>query len=106
MTSHSDGNRDPEHEYFLRLEQEKKDALRKQLEAEASTRAAEALKALHANHCGRCGGDLAPQPFKGVEIDVCGSCGAVLLDPGELEQLAGQDGAGFLTEMLSVFRRR
>jgi Zn-finger nucleic acid-binding protein len=29
--------------------------------------------------------------FKGIEIEICGNCGAVLLDPGELEALAGED---------------
>lgn len=33
--------------------------------------------------------------FKGVEIERCPSCGAVLLDPGELEELAGEDQSGF-----------
>ncbi len=37
---------------------------------------------------------MAPKLFKGVEIDVCGDCGAVLLDPGELEQLAGEESHG------------
>jgi Zn-finger nucleic acid-binding protein len=41
--------------------------------------------------CGKCGGDLSSRLFKGVEIDICADCGAVLLDPGELEQLAGQE---------------
>ena len=33
--------------------------------------------------------------FKGVEIEICPNCGAVLLDPGELEQLAGKDESSF-----------
>ena len=32
---------------------------------------------------------MEPKIFQGVEIDICPSCGAVLLDPGELEELAG-----------------
>jgi Zn-finger nucleic acid-binding protein len=36
------------------------------------------------------------QLFKGVEIERCAGCGAVLLDPGELEELAGKDQSGGL----------
>ena len=35
---------------------------------------------------------MKPKLFKGVEIDICEECGAVLLDPGELEELAGEEG--------------
>jgi Zn-finger nucleic acid-binding protein len=37
--------------------------------------------------------------FKGVEIEKCPDCGAVLLDPGELEQLAGKDESGFFADL-------
>ncbi len=36
--------------------------------------------------------------FKGVEIERC-ECGAVLLDPGELELLAGKDESGFFSAL-------
>ncbi len=41
--------------------------------------------------------------FRGVEIERCGVCGAVLLDPGELEQLAGDDQSSLISNLLSVF---
>ena len=37
--------------------------------------------------------------FKGVEIEICPNCGAVLLDPGELEQLAGKDESSFFASL-------
>jgi Zn-finger nucleic acid-binding protein len=37
--------------------------------------------------------------FKGVEIEKCPACSAVLLDPGELEQLAGKDESGFFADL-------
>lgn len=80
-----------EEEYFAKVEAQNKAELRKELEkAESAQRAAE-LKALHHLHCGKCGGRMDTKTFKGVEIEVCPACGAVLLDPGELEQLAGAD---------------
>lgn len=94
---------DQEEDYFARLEREKTERLKDKLDAEASSQAAAERKALHSGHCGRCGGDLKVQLFKGVEIDICGDCGAVLLDPGELEQLAGKDGSGMLSTIGELF---
>lgn len=94
---------DQEEDYFARLEREKTERLKGKLDAEAEAKAAAELKALHAGHCGRCGGDLQPKLFKGVEIDICATCNAVLLDPGELEQLAGKDGSGMLSTIGELF---
>lgn len=93
----------PEDEYFARLEAEKKARIREQLEAEAAEAATEALRAQHHNRCGKCGNEMSPQIFKGVEIDICGSCGAVLLDPGELETLAGQDHSSVMETISDLF---
>jgi Zn-finger nucleic acid-binding protein len=41
--------------------------------------------------------------FKGVEIEVCPNCGAVLLDPGELEQLAGDEQHGAVLHIARLF---
>ena len=88
-------NVDSEQEYFHRLEQEKLDKIKADADAEAATTAASEAKALHFHKCGKCGNHMDTVLFKGVEIERCGSCGAVLLDPGELEQLAGEDESGF-----------
>ena len=90
-----------EEEYFARLDTEKKAALRSRLNAEHAAKATQERKERHFYHCGKCGGPMAPKLFKGVEIDLCGDCGAVLLDPGELEQLAGEESHGL--ENLAVF---
>lgn len=82
---------DQEEEYFHRREQEKIAKLKAQQEAEAALKEAEDLKALHYFHCGKCGNKMETRIYKGVEIEVCTKCNAVLLDPGELEQLVGED---------------
>jgi Zn-finger nucleic acid-binding protein len=46
---------------------------------------------------------VTPLGFRGVEIDVCESCGVVLLDPGELETLAGKDETGVIKSLASWF---
>lgn len=100
---------DQEEDYFARLDREKLAEMREKLEAEQAQQARDARAAQHRGHCGRCGGTFQTQLFKGVEIDLCPDCGAVLLDPGELEQLAGKDEAGVLStlgELFSFTRRR
>lgn len=94
----------PEEEYFARIEKEKKAALKEKLDAEAAAKAAEELKQLHYNRCGRCGNEMNTKIFKGVEIDVCPSCNAVLLDPGELEELVGEDQSGVVASLGELFR--
>ena len=101
----SDKPTDPEAAYFARLDKEKKEALAEQIAAEKAVSDREARKQLHHQRCGKCGGHLKPQPFRGVEIDVCEDCGTVVLDPGELEQLAGQDDSGALASLVRFFRR-
>ena len=102
----SDKSSDPEAEYFARLDQEKKKALAEQVSAEKAQADKEARRQLHYLKCGKCGGQMAPQPFRGVTIDVCPDCNAVLLDPGELEQLAGKDESGALASLAKFFTRK
>lgn len=94
---------DPEAEYVARIEREQNAVNAEHIAAENAVAALAARKALHAGCCGRCGGRLLPRPFRGVEIDVCEDCGVVLLDPGELEQLAGQDSTGLVSELAKFF---
>jgi uncharacterized protein len=95
-----------EKEYFAKLEQEKKDKLKADLESEATAAARAERKELHWLKCGKCGFDMETQPFRGVEIEVCNDCGAVLLDPGELEVLAGKDHGGIIAAIFSAFGDR
>ncbi|MFZ5475139.1 MAG: zf-TFIIB domain-containing protein [Myxococcota bacterium] len=94
---------DPEDEYFARLSLEQKQKLAEKMAAENAEKEKAERKVRHHMKCGKCGGDLAPKPFRGAEIDVCASCGAVLLDPGELELLAGEDKTGVLASLSKLF---
>ena len=94
-----------EDEYFAKVASEKKQRMKIQLEAELSNEARAERKKLHWNCCGKCGCDMATKVFRGVEIEICPSCGAVLLDPGELETLAGQDHSGAINAIFSTFVR-
>lgn len=103
MTTKSDGV-DLEQQYFQQEDARKIQALK---DAKANAEAAssrEQLRELHHQRCGKCGGQMTPQLFKGVEIDICGGCGAVLLDPGELETLVGPDESGALDTLAEFFK--
>ena len=95
--------RKSEDEYFKRIEAEQKAKLREKVEAKQTEAELAAQKELHWNRCGKCGTAMDTKVFRGVEIELCGSCGAVLLDPGELEQLAGADNSAVFTSFFSMF---
>lgn len=95
-----------EEDYFRKLDQEAKAKLKAKLDEEQSTHAREARVALHRHKCGKCGGDMSTHVFRGLEIEVCGECSAVLLDPGELEALAGQDSTAMFSSFFSMFGSR
>ena len=90
--------------YFAKIEAEERAKAQAALAEQQAVEARAALKALHHLKCGKCGGGMAPSDFRGVEIDVCDDCGAVLLDPGELQALAGKDESGALAGLASLFR--
>ena len=92
-----------EQEYFARLELEKTRTLREKANAQHAQESLVERKALHFNKCGKCGDEMSTVPFRGVEVEICPSCGAVLLDPGELEQLAGTDSGGAISSFFETF---
>jgi hypothetical protein len=95
-----------EDEYFHKLDQEAKARLKARLDEEHAVQDHAARVALHRGRCGKCGGVMKARPFRGVEIDVCEECGSVLLDPGELQQLAGKDDSAVFSSFFSMFGTR
>ncbi|MCO4771086.1 MAG: zf-TFIIB domain-containing protein [Deltaproteobacteria bacterium] len=93
----------PEEEYFARVEAQKTEQLAKEIAKKEAAAAAAALKDLHYLHCGKCGTKMDTTTFKGVEIEVCPNCSAVLLDPGELQELAGEDHASVVEMVAGLF---
>ncbi len=86
-----------EAEKLHKLAQKKKEALDKQ--------EMEDRKALHYMHCAKCGFDLQTIKWRDVEIEKCYHCGAVVLDDGELEKLAGDEHeGGFIRDFLNIFK--
>lgn len=95
-----------EEDYFRKLDQEAKAKLKARLEAEQSIADREARRELHYFKCGKCGGDMKTETFRGLAIEVCTDCSAVLLDPGELQTLAGTDNTGTFSSFFSMFGGR
>lgn len=93
----------PEDEYFAKLDREKMDKLKAKLEQERTVASRDEERRIHFHRCGKCGAQMETKSFRGVEIEICPACGAVLLDPGELEQLAGADRSGFWTGVRDLF---
>jgi len=92
-----------EDEYFARLELEKKRKLHGQQRSKQAASSLAERKTLHFNKCGKCGDTMETVAFRGIEIEICPDCGAVLLDSGELEQLAGADKGGTLSSFFESF---
>ena len=99
-------NTNPEEEWFARIDAEHKRRLAEQLSDEDAARKRAELKVLHHHRCGKCGEAMMTSAFKAIEVEICPSCGAVLLDPGELEQLAGGDRQSVIESITSVFGMR
>ena len=95
--------RKSEDEYFKRIEAEQKAKLKAKMDAENAEQSKEDRKTLHWNKCGKCGADMDTKVFRGIEIELCPECGAVLLDPGELQQLAGEDNSAVFSSFFSMF---
>ncbi len=95
--------RNLEDEYFTRIEQEQKAKLKAKLDESERSRALTERMALHHHKCGKCGADMDTRAFRGIEIELCPECGAVLLDPGELEALAGTDRTDVFSSFFSIF---
>ena len=92
-----------EDDYFRKLDKEAKAKLKERLDAQQGEADKAATRTLHFMKCGKCGGDMQTQVFRGIEIEICSACGAVLLDPGELEALAGADTTDVFSSFFSMF---
>ena len=77
---------DPEETYFKKQEKE----LLLKLRVKASEKTDEQYREEHRDHCFRCGTSSLVEIEKGkLKIDICvnDNCGAVHLDPGELDAI-------------------
>ena len=95
--------RNIEDEYFAKLDAEKTAKLKSEMDAAAALKASADRKALHWHRCGKCGAQMNTHVFRGLDIEQCPECGAVLLDKDELEKLAGHDQTGIIASLQEMF---
>lgn len=92
-----------EEEYFAREEISKLNKLADEIRSKQTEEEKKKLKDLHFMHCPKCGLDLKEILYKGVMIDKCFHCGAVTLDDGELEKLAGEE-ESLISSIVGLFK--
>ena len=95
-----------EDEFFAREEAEKLHRLHVDKVRALSAAEIEAQKQAHFMKCGKCGYDLQTIRWRNVDVDKCFRCGAILLDDGELEKLAGKEESGqFVSSFIGLFKK-
>ena len=88
--------------HFREEERKKIEKLRAMAEKESN----EAYSEAHKNHCFRCGThSLVEVEHNSINIDICVNegCGAVHLDPGEMEKILELDKNVFSKVKISIF---
>lgn len=92
-----------EEEYFAKQEIEKRRKYHQEVLKKMESEEEKKLKDAHFMHCSKCGFELHTLVFRGVEIEKCYHCGAVVLDQSEFEKFAG-DGNSLINSIIGVFK--
>ena len=98
----TNGAKSAEEEYFAREDAEKKRRLALVVKQETATAEAERLRALHHMRCPKCGMALQEVAFRGVNADLCFSCGGLFLDQGEVDLIARPEQKGIMAGLLGL----
>ncbi len=93
-----------EEEFFAREDAEKKRRIALALRRETDAAERERLRALHHMRCPKCGLALQEVAFRGVQADLCFSCGGVFLDRGEVDRIARPEPRGVMAGLLDLVR--
>lgn len=93
-----------EKEFFAREELEKKHRLQEKQKNEIAAKNLNERKQAHFMKCPKCGDDLKTIRISFVDVEECPSCGAMVLDKGELAKLKTAD-SSILKSLLEVFKK-
>jgi len=91
-----------EDEYFAREDAEKKRRLALSVKQETAASERERLRDLHFMRCPKCGMPLQEVAFRGVNADLCFSCGGLFLDRGEIDLIARPEQKGIMAGLLEL----
>ncbi len=95
---------DREDEYFLKMDMEKCNKIRQELDQSRAEELQKKQKQVHWMKCPKCGSDLEEINYQSVMIDRCNGCKGIWLDSGELELLTegqAQFTKGFFNKLFS-----
>lgn len=93
-----------EDEYFAREQALQLQKLHQEKLKETAASEREKQRQLHHMKCPKCGWDLETIRWRDVEVEKCLDCGAIVLDDGELEKLAGkEERAGWVKDFFTLF---
>jgi len=95
-----------EEEYFLRLEVERIEKLRKKHQAGMAEQERKRRKELHYMCCPKCGMDMTTSTLAGVEIDLCPDCRGIYLDAGELDKILEEKRRNVVLDTIANVRKR
>lgn len=93
----------PESSYFKKQDFVKKQKIAEHKRKILAKEEHERLKQVHWRRCGNCGLELEEISFKGESIHKCFNCGSVLLLPGTMKKLCGEEML-ILDTLLNLFR--
>jgi hypothetical protein len=93
-----------EEEFFVREDAEKRRKLALAVKREAAVAELNRLREMHHMRCPKCGAELQATSFRGVEVDLCGSCGGFFLDAGEIDRVERPEANGVLAALREWIR--
>jgi len=93
-----------EDEYFAKQDAELLKQMRDKLDQERN----EAERKAHFMKCPKCGADLKEETIGQVKVDICGECGGMWLDAGEMEllQQVQKSGGNVFKGIMDLIGRR
>ena len=94
-----------EEEYFLRLEVERIQKLRREHQASLAEQERKRRKELHFMCCPKCGMDMTTSTFAGVDIEVCPDCRGIYLDAGELDKILDEKRRNRVLDTISIVKK-
>jgi ribosomal protein L31 len=94
-----------EEEYFLHLEVERIQKLRREHQASLAEQEKKRRKELHFLCCPKCGMDMTTSSIAGVEIEVCPDCHGVYLDAGELDKILDEKRRNVVLDTLARVKK-
>ena len=93
-----------EDEFFAKEDAEKKRRLAQEVTRQLAADERKRLRDLHFMHCPKCGLKMQEVRLRGMDVEVCFSCGGIFLDKGEIDVIAAPQQKGIMGAILNWFK--